>query len=93
MAILRAAIFAALFIWAGLSPANADDVTLTSRDGSVEIVGTLLGYDGEFYRVDTVYGVLTVDGAASFAMAPVAPICKPLLRNSTSLARAPWARF
>lgn len=40
----------------------AQDVVLTSRDGSVEISGTLLSYDGAFYRVDTVYGALTLDG-------------------------------
>ena len=73
MTILRAAIFAALFIWASLSSAFADDVTLTSRDGSVEIVGTLLGYDGEFYRVDTVYGVLTVDGSGVICDGPGCP--------------------
>lgn len=43
-------------------PALAQDVALTSRDGSIRIEGTLLGYDGEFYRVETVYGPLTVDG-------------------------------
>ena len=73
MTIFRAAIFAALFIWAGLSPAAADDVTLTSRDGTVEIIGTLLGYDGEFYRVDTVYGVLTLDGSGVICDGPGCP--------------------
>jgi len=73
MTILRAAIFAALFLWAASGQANADDVTLTSRDGSVEIVGTLLGYDGEFYRVDTVYGVLTVDGSGVLCDGPGCP--------------------
>jgi len=40
--------------------AQAQDVVLTSRDGSIEISGTLLGFNGEFYRVETVYGELTV---------------------------------
>lgn len=65
MSHLRAVIVAALLlIGLGLPDAAvAEDVTLTSRDGSVTISGNLLGYDGEFYRVDTVYGVLTVDGS------------------------------
>ncbi|WP_292019359.1 substrate-binding domain-containing protein [Maritimibacter sp. UBA3975] len=51
----------------------ADDVTLTSRDGSVEISGVLLGYDGQFYRVDTEYGVLTVDGSGVSCAGPACP--------------------
>lgn len=60
---LRAALCAALFLLSGLLPALAQDVTLYSRDGSIEIGGTLLGYDGEFYRVETIYGEITVDGS------------------------------
>lgn len=63
MAHLRAAIFAALFLAIGAFGAAAQDVTLRSRDGSIEIVGTLLGFDGEFYRVETEFGELTVDGS------------------------------
>ena len=38
----------------------ADPVTLSSPGGGVEITGRLLGYDGDTYRIDTAYGVLTV---------------------------------
>ncbi|MGV6810930.1 MAG: phosphate ABC transporter substrate-binding/OmpA family protein [Brevirhabdus sp.] len=57
------AVFTALVL-ALLAPVCAwsQDVTLTSRDGSVELSGTLISYDGEFYRIDTIYGPLTVDG-------------------------------
>ena len=58
----RAAVFAALFLFTAAS-AIAQDVTLTSRDGKVEISGTLLGFDGEFYRLQSEYGELTVDGS------------------------------
>ena len=54
-----AAVFAA-FLFSGM--AAAQDVTLTSRDGSLSISGTLQGYDGEFYRISSNYGLLTVDG-------------------------------
>lgn len=73
MTITRAAIFAALFLWTTAFSVRAEDITLTSRDGSVEIAGTLLGYDGEFYRVDTVYGVLTVDGSGVICDGPGCP--------------------
>lgn len=72
MAYLRAAFCAALFLFAAPA-AWAEDVTLTSRDGSVEVSGTLLGFDGEFYRVDTVYGELTVDGAGVACAGPGCP--------------------
>jgi len=48
-------------------------VTLTSPDGSVEVSGTLLGFDGDFYRVDTVYGELTVDGSGVTCAGPGCP--------------------
>ncbi|WP_135502663.1 substrate-binding domain-containing protein [Roseovarius aestuariivivens] len=70
---VRAAILAALFLLAGSGLALAQDVTLTSRDGNVEISGNLLGFDGEFYRVDTVYGELTVDGSGVVCTGPGCP--------------------
>ncbi len=63
----------ALFLcFLGIS-ASAQDVTLTSRDGGVEISGNLLGFDGEFYRVDTEYGELTVDGSGVTCEGPGCP--------------------
>lgn len=62
MRIFRAAGFAALFLIGMLAPVMAQDVTLTSRDGKVSISGTLLSFDGEFFRVDSIYGALTLDG-------------------------------
>ncbi len=68
-----AAVFAALCFWVCGLPASAQDVTLTSRDGRVEISGNLLGFDGEFYRVDTIYGELTVDGSGVDCAGPGCP--------------------
>lgn len=72
---LRAAVFAALIVSnsALVSSAGADDVTLKSTDGAIEITGTLLGFDGEFYRVDTTFGVLTLDGARVDCEGPACP--------------------
>ena len=69
----RAAAFAALFLFTPAIPAGAQDVTLTSRDGAVEITGNLLGFDGEFYRVDTRFGELTVDGSGVRCEGPGCP--------------------
>ncbi len=68
----RAAVFAALFLFGGVA-AHAQDVTLSSRDSKVEISGTLLGYDGEFYRLRTDYGELTVDGSGVTCTGPGCP--------------------
>lgn len=62
----------ALFSFSPLS-ALAQDVTLTSRDAAVEISGTLMGFDGEFYRVQTEYGELTVDGSGVSCVGPGCP--------------------
>ncbi len=73
MNLQRAAVFAALSFWVFAFAAQAQDVMLTSRDSSVEISGTLLGFDGEFYRVETEYGELTVDGSGVLCAGPGCP--------------------
>ncbi len=66
----RAAVFAALLIpgqgW-------AQDVTLTSRDGALSVSGLLNGYDGEFFRLQTPYGPLTVDAEGVTCEGPACP--------------------
>ncbi|WP_420585584.1 phosphate ABC transporter substrate-binding/OmpA family protein [Ruegeria sp.] len=65
---------AVALISATFAPAvSAQDITLTSHDGKVEVTGTLLGYDGEFYRVDTQFGELTVDGSGVTCDGPACP--------------------
>lgn len=66
----RAALFAAVFA-PGL--AGAQDVTLTAREGGLSISGDLQGYDGEFYRIDSAYGLLTVDAAGVLCDGPACP--------------------
>lgn len=73
MTIVRAAFFAALSFLILPGFARAQDVTLRSHDGAVEISGNLLGFDGEFYRVDTIYGELTVDGSGVACEGPGCP--------------------
>ena len=51
----------------------AQDITLTSRDGAVSLSGNLLGFDGEYYRIETVYGELTVDGSGVLCEGPACP--------------------
>lgn len=70
---LRAAFCAALSFVALSGESRADDVTLTSRDGTVTVSGTLLAYDGEFFRVETRFGVLTVDGSGVTCEGPGCP--------------------
>ena len=65
----RAAAFVALLPTA----APAQDVTLTSRDGSLAISGTLQAYDGEFFRIDSKYGLLTVDAQGVICDGPACP--------------------
>lgn len=67
------AIFAALFFIGTTQSAFAQDVTLTSRDGKVEITGNILGFDGDFYRVETKFGELTIDGSGVLCDGPGCP--------------------
>ncbi|MCX7645343.1 MAG: substrate-binding domain-containing protein [Rhodobacteraceae bacterium] len=69
-----AAVLAALFsapLAAG--SAAAQEVTLSARDGGLTLEGRLLGFDGEFYRIDTVYGELTVDAAGVLCQGAACP--------------------
>lgn len=91
MRMLRRAIAALLCLVAPLA-ATAEDVTLTSRDGAIEISGTLRGFDGEFYRVETPYGILTIDGEAVVCTGPACPeigawVPEIVLSGSPALAR------
>lgn len=51
----------------------AQDVELRSLDGSVELEGNLISYDGAFYRLDTVYGALTVSAEGVSCAGPGCP--------------------
>lgn len=85
MYIVRAAICAAPFSllarFAGVAllglfvstQVAAQDITLTSRDGAVELSGRFVGFDGEYYRIDTPYGELTVDGSGVLCDGPGCP--------------------
>jgi len=73
MAGLRAASLAVLFMAGFAGPGAAQDVLLRSHNGAVEIEGDLLGFDGEFYEVDTIYGELTVDGSGVTCEGPGCP--------------------
>lgn len=66
----RAAVFAALTM---ISNAQAQDVTLTALSGGISVSGLLQGYDGEFYRIETSYGLLTVDGLGVICDGPACP--------------------
>ena len=68
-----AAFCAAFLLWVTAHTGFAQDVTLTSPDGSVEISGTLLGFDGDFYRIESIYGELTVDGSGVNCTGPGCP--------------------
>ncbi|KAF0676370.1 phosphate ABC transporter substrate-binding/OmpA family protein [Profundibacterium mesophilum] len=59
----RAAASAALFLFFTSFGALAETVTLSSQTGGFAMRGTLMGYDGEFYRLDTEHGVLSLDAA------------------------------
>lgn len=54
----RAALGVALFFCATI--AIAQEVTLRSDNGGLELTGRYIGYDGEFIQIETDYGALTL---------------------------------
>ncbi|MCI2394638.1 phosphate ABC transporter substrate-binding/OmpA family protein [Aliiroseovarius sediminis] len=83
MSFLRAGIAALCLFLASNLAAHAQDVTLTSRDGEIELTGTLLTFDGEFYRVDTEFGILTVDSSGVTCEGPGCPSLGPFVAELT----------
>ena len=63
---------ALLFLITGLAAA-AQDISLRSHDGSVELDGSLIGFDGEYYRVDSIYGPLTISAEGVTCRGPGCP--------------------
>ena len=72
-ALVRAVLFSAIIFFGLGQGAIAQDVTLTSRDGALAISGQLQGFDGEYYRIDSSYGLLTVDGQGVICDGPACP--------------------
>ncbi len=68
-------VFWAVAIWALCFPFGgfAQDVTLTSRNGALAIPGLLQGYDGEVFRLQSRYGLLTIDAAGVICDGPACP--------------------
>lgn len=79
----------AIAAWMLAAPVLAQDVTLTSRDGSIALQGTLLSFDGEFYRVDTEYGALTIDGSGVICEGPGCPSLGAFVAELTLAAPGP----
>ncbi len=70
---LRAAVIAALFVMIGTTGLRAQDIVLRTADGTVEISGQLLGFNGELYRLDTAYGELTMDAQGIICQGAACP--------------------
>lgn len=65
-----AAFFVALLLASG---AVAQDVTLIARNGGLALNGQLQSYDGEFYRIETEFGGLTVAAEGVICDGPACP--------------------
>ncbi len=71
--LLAAALAAACFVPISPTPAAAQDVELRSLDGSIELEGNLISFDGAYYRLDTVYGPITVSAQGVSCAGPGCP--------------------
>lgn len=70
---VRAGVAAIVAAVVGFGPALAQDVALVAREGGIVLTGVLQGYDGEFYRIETSHGLLTVDSQAVICEGPACP--------------------
>ncbi|PQO24720.1 cell envelope biogenesis protein OmpA [Rhodobacteraceae bacterium WD3A24] len=84
-----ACLVAAVLLFHAGAPLAAQDVTLQSRDGGLTLHGTMLGYDGEFYRVDTIYGELLLDAQGVVCSGPGCPNLSTYVAEFTIAGSAP----
>lgn len=70
--ILRAVCAAAILLSVAPS-AQAQDVALRSFDGTVELEGDLISYDGAYYQLHTIYGPITVSAQGVTCAGPGCP--------------------
>jgi phosphate transport system substrate-binding protein len=56
-----AALWAAFFAFVWIGSVWAEQVTLQGTDSANSVTGELLDFDGDLYRIETKYGVLTVN--------------------------------
>lgn len=71
---IAAAVCAAALLLATIGGATrAQDVELRSFDGTVELEGNLLAYDGAYYQLETEYGPLTVSAEGVSCAGPGCP--------------------
>jgi phosphate transport system substrate-binding protein len=68
-----AARLAALCLVLFATAAPAQDVELRSLDGTVTLEGNLITYDGAYYRLDTIYGPITVAAEGVSCAGPGCP--------------------
>lgn len=54
--------------------ARAQDVTLSSVDGTITVSGDLIAYDGEYLRLETEFGPLTLDARGLNCTGPGCPL-------------------
>jgi len=92
LALRAAALAAACLLSAAPDRAAAQDVTLSPQGGGLALSGTLLSFDGEFYRIDSTFGILTLDAQAVVCAGPGCPdltgfVPEVLLGGSQTLAR------
>ena len=58
---MGAAIFAALFLCGGTAVWGQGEITVTAQSGGLELSGQYLGFDGEYLRLQTDEGEVTLD--------------------------------
>lgn len=68
-----ASLLAALLLFPAAAAPAGGAVTLATPDGAITVSGTLLGFDGAFYRVQSIYGALTLDAAEVVCTGPGCP--------------------
>lgn len=75
----RALLVAACLAAPASASAAQGEVSLVSPDGAIALSGSLVGFDGAYYRLDTIYGLLTIAAADVACEGPGCPAAAGLV--------------
>jgi phosphate transport system substrate-binding protein len=64
---------------------SAQQIVLQAKTGTVRVEGKLLNFDGEFYQVETGFGVLTIDGRTVTCAGDACPGVQDMVSRFTVL--------
>ncbi len=87
---LRAASLVLATVFAAATPAYSQEISLRMNDGSIEVSGTLLSFNGESYRLMSQLGEINIDASQVQCVAGPCPLTASATETSVQTGPVVW---